>query len=80
MQRSRPYSSSRDAVYARSGPGTEHSATALLPKGTWAGITGIGPDPQWLRIQLPGLDAPVWVHRGAVKLIGSLTGIPHVTQ
>ncbi|MCY3993023.1 MAG: SH3 domain-containing protein [Caldilineaceae bacterium] len=68
------------AVFARSGPGTEHSATALLPKGTWASITGIGPDPQWLRIQLPGLDAPVWVHQGSVKLIGSLTGIPHVTQ
>ena len=68
------------AVYARSGPGTEHSATALLPKGTWASITGIGPDPQWLRIQLPGLDAPVWVHRGSMKQVGSLTGIPHVTQ
>ncbi|MDE0199445.1 MAG: SH3 domain-containing protein, partial [Caldilineaceae bacterium] len=68
------------AVYARSGPGTEHSATALLPKGTWASITGIGPDPQWLRIQLPGLDAPVWVHRSAVKLVGSLAGVPHVTQ
>ena len=68
------------AVFARSGPGTEYSSTAILPKGTWARITGIGADPQWLRIELPGLDAPVWVHRGSVKLIGSLTGVPHVTQ
>ena len=68
------------AVFARSGPGTEHSAAAILPRGTWALITGIGPDPQWLRIEVPGLDAPVWVHRGSVKLVGSLTGIPHVTQ
>ncbi len=68
------------AVFARSGPGTEYSATALLPKGTWAPITGIGPDPQWLRIQIPGLDAPVWVHTGSVKLIGSIASVPHVTQ
>ena len=68
------------AVFARSGPGTEYSSTAILPKGTWARITGIGADPQWLRIELPGLDAPVWVHRGSVKLIGSLAGVPHVTQ
>ncbi len=68
------------AVFARSGPGTEYSSAALLPKGTWASITGIGPDPQWLRIQIPGLDAPVWVHNGSVKLIGSLASVPHVTQ
>ena len=68
------------AVFARSGPGTQYSSAALLPKGTWARITGIGPDPQWLRIQIPGLDAPVWVHTGSVKLIGSLTTVPHVTQ
>ena len=68
------------AVFARSGPGTEYSSAALLPKGTWAPITGIGPDPQWLRIQIPGLDAPVWVHTGSVKLIGSIASVPHVTQ
>ena len=68
------------AVFARSSPGTEYSSTALLPKGTWARITGIGPDPQWLRIQIPGLDAPVWVHNGSVKLIGSIASVPHVTQ
>ena len=68
------------AVFARSGPGTEYSSTALLPKGTWARITGIGPDPQWLRIQIPGLDAPVWVHNGSVKLIGSIASVPHATQ
>ena len=68
------------AVFARSGPGTEYSATAILPKGTWASITGIGADPQWLRIELPGLDVPVWVHFDSVKLVGSLTGVPHVIQ
>ena len=68
------------AVFASSGPGNEYSASAILPKGTWARITGIGPDPQWLRIELPGLDVPVWVHFDSVKLVGSLTGVPHVIQ
>ncbi len=68
------------AVFARSGPGTEYSSAAILPKGTWAHITGIGPDPQWLRIEVPGLAAPVWIHRGSAKLIGSVAGVPHVTQ
>ncbi len=67
-------------VYARSGPGTGYSPAAILPKGTWAHITGIGPDPQWLRIEVPGLAAPVWIHRGSAKLIGSLASVPHVTQ
>ena len=67
------------AAFARSGPGTEYTAVAILPKGTWARITGIGPNPEWLRIEVPGLDGPVWVHCDFVKLIGSLAAVPRVT-
>ena len=68
------------AAFARSGPGTEYSSTAILPRGTWASITGISPDSQWLRIAVPGLNAPVWIHSGSVKLVGSLANVPQVTQ
>ena len=68
------------AFYARSGPGAEYRSTAILPRGTWATITGISPDSQWLRIAVPGLNAPVWIHRDSVKLIGSLANVPRVTQ
>ena len=67
------------AAFARSGPGTEYTTAAILPKGTWARITGIGPNPEWLRIEVPGLDGPVWIHCDFVKLIGSLAAVPHVT-
>ena len=67
------------AAFARSGPGTEYTTVAILPKGTWARITGIGPNPEWLRIEVPGLDGPVWIHCDFVKLIGSLAAVPHVT-
>ena len=68
------------AVFARSGPGMEYDAVTILPKGTWAPITGIVPQTGWLRIQVAGMDEPVWIHCDLVKIIGSLIGIPQVMQ
>ena len=64
------------AVFARSGPGMEYDAVVILPKGTWATITCLGPLSEWLQIQVVGMDEPVWVPRNLVKTTGSLAGIP----
>ena len=66
------------AVFARSGPGMEYNAVTILPKGTWATITGVGPRSEWVRIQVVGMDGPVWVPCNLVKTTGSLAGIPQV--
>ena len=66
------------AVFARSGPGMEYNAVTILPKGTWATITGVGPRSEWVRIQVVGMDEPVWVPCNLVKTTGSLVGIPQV--
>ena len=66
------------AVFGRSGPGTEYSAVTILPKGTWARITGIGPRSEWVRIQVAGMAEPVWVYCDLVKTIGSLAAVPLV--
>ena len=66
------------AVFGRSGPGTEYEAVTILPKGTWAAITGIGPRSEWVRIQVAGMAEPVWVYCDLVKTIGSLAGVPLV--
>ena len=66
------------AVFARSGPGTEYEAVTILPKGTWAAITGIGPRSEWVRIQVAGMAEPVWVYCDLVKTIGSLAAVPLV--
>ena len=63
------------AVFARSGPGMEYNAVTILPKGTWAAITGVGPRSEWVRIQVAGMDEPVWVPCSLVKTIGSLAGV-----
>ena len=66
------------AVFGRSGPGTEYTALTILPKGTWARVVGIGPRYQWLLVQVVGMDEPVWVLCDLLKIIGSLAGIPQV--
>ena len=66
------------AVFARSGPGMEYNAVTILPKGTWAAITGVGPRSEWVRIQVVGMAEPVWVPCNLVKTIGSLAGVPLV--
>ena len=66
------------AIFARSGPGMEYNAVTILPKGTWAAITGVGPRSEWVRIQVVGMDEPVWVPCNLVKTTGSLVGIPQV--
>ena len=67
------------AVFAQAGPGMEYDAVTILPKGTWARITGVDPQAAWVRIEVVGMDKPVWVARNLVKMVGgSLTGIPQI--
>ena len=66
------------AVFARSGPGMEYDAVTILPKGTWATITGVGPLSEWVRIQVVGMDEPVWVPCNLVKTTGSLAAVPQI--
>ena len=68
------------AVFARSGPGMEYNAVTILPKGTWATITGVGPRSEWVRIQVVGMDGPVWVPCNLVKTTGSLAGILQIVS
>ena len=56
----------------------EYNAVTILPKGTWATITGVGPRSEWVRIQVVGMDGPVWVPCNLVKTTGSLAVIPQV--
>ena len=73
-----PCSSSR----GRSLPGRvrarSNNAVTILPKGTWAAITGVGPRSEWVRIQVAGMDEPVWVYCDLVKIIGSLAAVPQL--
>ncbi len=64
------------------GSGSAYDIVATIPKGTWAEIIAVGDCPPnvWYQIIVPGLDEPGWIHRGSVKLIGSLANVPHVTQ
>ena len=64
------------AICARSGPDMEYDAVTILPMGTSAAITGIVPHTGWLRIQVAGIDEPVWVPCNLAKTTGSLAGIP----
>ena len=68
-------------LLARSGPGEDYPAVARLPKGTWARIVAIGPRAEWLQVRIevnvPGIDAPVWIARRHTKIAaGSLSNVP----
>ncbi len=67
------------AVFGRSGPGTEFRAVTILPKGTWAKVVGIGPRSEWVLVHVAGMDEPVWVLCDLAKIIGSLTGVPQLS-
>ena len=66
------------AVFAQSGPGMEYDAVTILPKGTWAKITGRDAQGDWIQIEVVGMDAPVWVACKLIKVIGSLAGVPQI--
>ena len=69
-------------VNARLGPGAEYEAEVILPKGTWARITGIDPQDEWYRIKVVGLKTPLWVARNRAKVAGGLLGRfrPHAAE
>ena len=59
---------------ARLGPSEDFEAFTILPKGTWARITGIDPQHEWVRIKVVGLKEPLWVLRHQTKVAGGLLG------
>lgn len=59
------------AVFAQAGPGMEYDAVTILPKGTWAKITGVDPSGAWVEIEVVGMDRPVWVARNLVKTVSA---------
>ncbi len=61
-------------VKARLGPGADYEAEVILPKGTWARITGIDQQDEWFRIKVVGLKTPLWVARNRAKVAGGLLG------
>ena len=69
-------------VNARLGPGAAYEAEVILPKGTWARITGIDPQEEWFRIKVVGLKTPLWVARYRTKVAGGLLGRfrPHAAE
>jgi len=69
-------------VNARHGPGADYEAEVILPKGTWARITGIDPQEEWFRIKVVGLKTPLWVARNRTRVAGGLLGRfqPHAAE
>ena len=69
-------------VLARLGPAEDYEADTILPKGTWARITGIDPHHDWFRIKVVGLNTPLWVVRNQTKVAGGLLGrfLPQATD
>lgn len=59
------------AVFAQAGPGMEYDAVTILPKGTWARITGVDASGAWVEIAVVGMDRPVWVARNLVKTVSA---------
>ncbi|MDE0069832.1 MAG: hypothetical protein OXO48_08945 [Caldilineaceae bacterium] len=59
------------AVFAQAGPGMEYDAVTILPKGTWAKITGVDLSGAWVEIEVVGMDRPVWVARYLVKTVSA---------
>ena len=63
----------------RLGPGTGYDVVTILPQGTWARITGIDAQAEWVQIEVVGMDAPVWVARNLTKVAaGSPAAIPQI--
>ena len=61
-------------VHARLGPGVDYEADTILPKGTWARITGVDPAHEWFQVKIVGLKTPLWVGRSRTKVAGGLLG------
>ena len=64
-----------EIMNARQGPGTEYEVSLVVPKGTWARITGIDAQNEWYLVEIDGLDSPTWIYRVLTNLVGSLAGV-----
>ena len=49
----------------------EYDAVTILPKGTWARITGVDASGAWVEIAVVGMERPVWVARNLVKTVSA---------
>ena len=67
--------------HLRVGPGIDYDVITTVPQGTCVKVIGIGPEEDWLLIELPGLEEPAWLHQDLVELSGSIWGFrPLTTQ
>ena len=64
----------------RGGPGIEYDILTTVPRGTRAEIVGIGPQNQWLYVELDALTEPAWIFKDLTTVFGSLAGVRQIAS
>ena len=64
----------------RGGPGLEYDILTTVPRGTRAEIVGIGPQNQWLYVELDALTEPAWIFQDLTTVFGSLAGVRQIAS
>ncbi len=64
----------------RGGPGIEYDILTTVPRGTRAEIVGIGPQNQWLYVELDALTEPAWIFKDLTTVFGSLSGVRQIAS
>jgi uncharacterized protein YraI len=62
----------------RSGPGLDHALLGSAPPGRMLDVTGLSPDREWLRVQLPQGSGQGWVYAALTDLDGDAASLPIV--
>ena len=62
----------------RGGPGLEYDVLTTVPQGTQAEIVGIGPQNEWLYVELDALTEPAWIFKDLATVIGSLANVRQI--
>ena len=64
----------------RGGPGLDYDILTTVPRGTRAEIVGIGPQNQWLYVELDALTEPAWIFKDLTTVFGSLAGVRQIAS
>ncbi len=64
----------------RGGPGLDYDVLMTVPRGTRAEIVGIGPQNQWLYVELDALTEPAWIFKDLTTVFGSLSGVRQIAS